>query len=70
MLKIIIAILFLAILVSLGSGAVFFFKDQGETKRTMYSLGIRVTLALLLMICVTYGVVSGELTLSAPWHGR
>jgi len=68
MLKAIIVVLLIAIIISLGSGAVFFFKDQGESKRTLYALGIRVTLAVLLMVCITYGVLSGELTLNAPWH--
>lgn len=70
MLKVIIVLLLVAILISLGSGAVFFFKDRGESKRTLYALGIRVTLAVLLMICITYGVISGELALNAPWHNR
>lgn len=68
MLKVTIVILLLAIIASLTSGAVFFFKDQGETKRTLYMLGIRVTLAILLMVCVTWGVLSGQLSLNAPWH--
>lgn len=68
MLKAIIIVLLIAIIISLGSGAVFFFKDQGESKRTLYALGIRVTLAVLLMVCITYGVLSGELALNAPWH--
>ena len=70
MLKVIIAILLLAILASLISGAFFFLKDQGETKRTMYSLGIRVTLAILLVLCISYGLFSGELSMNAPWHQR
>lgn len=68
MLKIIILILLIAMLISLASGAVFFFKDQGRSKRTLYALGIRVTLAVLLIACVTYGVLSGQLQLNAPWH--
>lgn len=68
MLKIIILILLLAVIASLVSGAVFFFKDQGETKRTMYALGVRITLASLLILCIIYGVHSGELSLNAPWH--
>jgi len=68
-LKIIIVILLLAIIASLFSGAVFFFKDQGnERKRTMYALGVRVSLAVLLMICIIYGIASGQLTPSAPWY--
>lgn len=68
MLKIIILILLLAVIASLGSGAAFFYKDQGESKRTMIALGVRVTLASLLMLCILYGVLSGELSLNAPWH--
>jgi hypothetical protein len=70
MLKAIIVILLVAIILSLGSGAVFFFKDQGESKRTLYALGVRVTLAVLLMLCIVYGVLSGELALNAPWHNN
>jgi Protein of unknown function (DUF2909). len=68
MLRIIIVVLLIATIASLASGAVFFFKDQGETKRTLYALGVRITLATLLMACIVYGVLSGELTLNAPWH--
>lgn len=68
MLKVIIIILLIAIILSLASGAVFFFKDQGRSKRTLYALGVRVTLAVLLIICLTYGVLSGQFRLSAPWH--
>jgi hypothetical protein len=67
MLKVIIVILLLGIVLSLVAGGVFFFKDQGKTKRTMIMLGVRVTLAILLMATVTWGVMTGELTLNAPW---
>lgn len=68
MLKVIIFVLLLAMIASLTSGAVFFFKDQGRSKRTLYALGVRVTLAILLLITVSWGLYSGQLTLSAPWH--
>jgi hypothetical protein len=68
MLKLVIVVLLLAIIISLFSGALFFYKDQGSTKRTLYALGVRITLAILLMITITYGVVSGQLVLNAPWH--
>jgi hypothetical protein len=67
MLKIIIVLLLIAIIASLFSGAVFFFRDQGSTKRTLYALGVRVTLAVLLIITISYGVFSGQLRLNAPW---
>lgn len=66
-LKTAILIVFVALLLSLGSGLVFLFKDKGEGKRTMYALGIRVTLAATLMVLITYGVLSGQLRSQAPW---
>lgn len=68
MLKILILILLAAMIFSLAGGAAYFFKDQGETKRTMYMLGLRVTLAVLLILTLVYGVASGELNISAPWY--
>jgi hypothetical protein len=68
MLKIIIVVLLIAIVISLFSGAAFFLKDQGSTKRTLYALGVRITLAILLMLTITYGVFTGQLALKAPWH--
>lgn len=66
-LKTAIVIVFVALLLSLGSGLVFLFKDRGEGKRTMYALGIRVTLAVTLLTLIAYGVLSGQLQSQAPW---
>jgi hypothetical protein len=66
-LKTAIIIVFVALLLSLGSGLVFLFRDRGEGKRTMYALGIRITLAVALMALITYGVLSGQLHSQAPW---
>lgn len=67
MLKIIILLLLAGILVSLALGLFFFYQDKGRSKRTLYALGARVTFAVLLMICVFYGLQTGQLSLSAPW---
>lgn len=71
-LKIIILLLFIGVLVSLGGGLRFLLKDAGipESKRTLYALGIRITLATLMMLCVFYGFYSGILTSQAPWDAR
>lgn len=68
-LQIIIIALFVLIILSLGSGLQFLFKDieSNGSKRTLYALGIRVTLASLLMACIFYGLYSGTLHSSAPW---
>jgi hypothetical protein len=71
-LKIIIVILFLLIVASLTSGLVFLLKDMGapDSKRTLYALGIRISLAALLILCIYFGYESGILTGRAPWTGR
>jgi hypothetical protein len=68
MLQAIIIVLLIAIVISLATGFVFFYKDQGRSKRVMYALGVRVSLAILLMIVVFYGITTGQLTLQTPWN--
>jgi hypothetical protein len=68
MLRVLIVVLLVGIVISLVTGFVFFYKDKGRSKRVMYALGVRVSLAIILMICVFYGFSSGELTMQAPWN--
>lgn len=68
MLQVIIIVLLVAIVISLATGFVFFYKDKGRSKRVMYALGVRVTLAILLMIVVLYGITTGQLSLQTPWN--
>ena len=72
LLKVIIVVLLIGVIISLFSGLVFLFKDtdRNDSKRTLYALGIRITLASLLLIAIFYGFYTGELRLgtSAPWH--
>jgi hypothetical protein len=68
LLKVIIVVLFIAVLVSLSSGLYFLMKDVGNPrKRTLYALGVRVTLAGLLVATIVYGFASGKLHSTAPW---
>ncbi|MCH9690520.1 MAG: DUF2909 domain-containing protein [Gammaproteobacteria bacterium] len=71
-LKIIIVVLFLAVLVSLTSALFFLLRDMGapKSKRTLYALGIRITLASLLLLAIWYGFESGLLTNTAPWANK
>ena len=62
-----IVVLLVLLLISLGSGFVFLMKDQGTTRRTYWSLGIRVSLALALVAVVAWGFYSGQLHSKAPW---
>ncbi|MBX2807366.1 MAG: DUF2909 domain-containing protein [Cellvibrionaceae bacterium] len=67
-LKIVIVILFIAVLVSLSSGLIFLLKGmQTPSKRTLYALGIRITCASLLLGTIFYGLYTGQLGSHAPW---
>lgn len=69
-LKILIAILFALMILSLFDGLYILFKDEGApaSKRLFHRLVIRVCLALALLTTMAYGVYSGKLHSAAPWH--
>lgn len=67
-LKVTIVLLFIGVLISLSSGLYFLMKDVGNSrKRTLYALGVRITLAAALLATITYGFYSGKLRSTAPW---
>lgn len=68
--KVIIVLLFIALVVSLFSGYIFLLKDKGTTRRTWHSLSVRLTLAALLMGFLIYGVYTGQLGSKAPWDAQ
>ena len=69
--KVVIVVLLIGVVASLFSGLVFLFKDsdKGDSKRTLYALGIRIGLACLLVATISYGIYTGQLGMNAPWHG-
>lgn len=69
MLKLLILVLFFAILLSLASGLFFLLKpaSQESSLRLLSSLKLRITLTALLLICLIYGFTSGVLQSQAPW---
>ncbi|BFM04821.1 DUF2909 domain-containing protein [Halioxenophilus aromaticivorans] len=68
LLKTIIVVLFLLVVFSLSRALVYLLKDQQEPrKRVLYALGIRISLAGLLLLCIFYGLATGQLGSKAPW---
>lgn len=67
--KITIVVLFIGLLLSLSSGLVYLMKDIGvpESKRTLYALGARITIATLLLGFIGFHIYSGNLQNTAPW---
>ena len=59
--KILIFILLLAIFISLSGGLFFLAKDKGKSKRTIYSLTVRVVLSVSLFVLLLIGYMTGLL---------
>lgn len=65
-------VLFMVLLVaSLAGSAYFLMTDQGgrNKRRTLHTLGVRLTLAVGLMGLIIYGVATGQLGHRNPWDG-
>ncbi len=58
MLNLLLILVMLGIAVSLGLGLFFLVRDPGESERTVKSLSIRVTLAVLMLALLAYGFVT------------
>ena len=72
-LKVVIVILFVALVISLFTGLSFLIKDrtaERRSSRTWYALSVRLILASLLMGFIVYGVYTGQLGSNAPWDAR
>lgn len=67
MLRLLIFVLFMAIIASLFSGLYYLLKDQSRSQRTVWSLTIRVGLALVLILLLILGFYTGELQLRTPF---
>ena len=68
LLKVVIVLLFIGVLISLSSALVFLMKDVGNSRmRILYALGVRITLAALLIATIFYGFYTGQLSSKAPW---
>lgn len=66
--KIIVVILFIANIVALSAALRSLLTEQKEsTGRTANLLAIRVGLAVLLLVVVAVGLLTGHLGASAPW---
>jgi hypothetical protein len=48
-------------LIRLFSGAVFLIKDGGSSKRAVHSLGIRVSIAVVLFVTLIFGFLTGQI---------
>lgn len=66
--KVWLVLLFFAMLASLSSGLYFLMKDvNSPSKRTLYALGARITIAVIFISSIVIGYLNGWITIGAPW---
>lgn len=66
-LKVIIVVLLLAIIASLFSGAVFLTRNSGSGRWLLNALTVRISLTVLVLALIVWGLWSGQLHWGAPW---
>lgn len=69
MLKLLIGLLFAAVVISLAAGLLFLLKPKSESAsaRLLISLKFRIGLAVLLLAVLVWGFATGALYSQAPW---
>ena len=58
MFDVLILLVMAGIILSLGFGLYFLVNDKSETNRTVWSLTVRVALAVLLLVMLAFGFMS------------
>lgn len=61
MIKILILVIFIAILISLGTGLFAFLGDKGQSKKMVNALTVRVVLSALLFILLFVAWYTGQI---------
>ena len=71
-LKVLIVLLFVAMLVSLAVGYFYFVKDRGAASklRLLTALKTRVLIATALLSLIVFGALTGQLNNQAPWDNK
>ncbi|MCW7555314.1 DUF2909 domain-containing protein [Endozoicomonas gorgoniicola] len=69
-LKIIILILFFAVLVCLARGLYYLITDRSGSARLVNSLTVRITLTALIMLIIVLAWLHGDIHSNAPWLYR
>ena len=74
-LKVVIVVLFIALVLSLFTSLTFLIKDQSagnndNSRKTWNALTVRIVLACLLLGFIFFGVFTGKLGSKAPWDAR
>ena len=65
--KLIVIVLFVAVVVSLVSGFYFLLTEKKSSPRLLNSLKVRISLTALIMIAIVIAWLHGDIHSQAPW---
>jgi len=65
--KLLAAVMLLAILISLGTGFFYLMKDKGQSDRTVKALTVRIALSITLFVLLLIAAATGLITPHAPF---
>ena len=68
--KVFVLFIFVLLIISLFTSLHSVYKEKGEGRRTLVMLSIRVSLAVLLVLSVAFGIAKGYISPHAPWEHR
>ncbi len=69
-LKVVILILFLAIVASLVTGFYFLLTGNSRSPNLLTSLKVRISLTVILIVLITLAWLHGDINSQAPWLHR
>ncbi|WP_067515811.1 DUF2909 domain-containing protein [Endozoicomonas ascidiicola] len=65
--KLIVIVLFLAVVASLGTGFYFLLTEKKNSPRLLNSLKVRISLTVLIMVAIVVAWFHGDIHSQAPW---
>ncbi|WP_257266074.1 DUF2909 family protein [Endozoicomonas sp. ONNA2] len=68
--KLVVVVLFIAVVISLGTGFYFLLTEKKSSPKLLNSLKIRIGLTVLIMMIIVAAWLHGDIQSQAPWLYR
>lgn len=68
--KLVIIVLFVAVVISLGTGFYFLLTEKKNSPKLLNSLKVRIGLTVLIMVIIVAAWLHGDIHSQAPWLHR
>ncbi|WP_163370661.1 DUF2909 domain-containing protein [Endozoicomonas acroporae] len=68
--KFVVTVLFIAVVISLGTGFYFLLTEKKSSPKLLNSLKVRIGLTVLIMVIIVAAWLHGDIHSQAPWLYR